>query len=96
MLIELLAMPMLSTTDPISSAGTVSRMASSILPNSTEASSSRVPTGARTCRVIWPESTEGKKLPPRNGASPNETSTAAMKPTTNTRRWLSAMASRLR
>ena len=32
----------------------------------------RVPTGGRTCRVIWPASTDGKKFEPRNGASAND------------------------
>ena len=31
------------------------------------ASSTLVPTGARACIRIWPESTDGKKSRPRNG-----------------------------
>ena len=32
-------------------------------------SSTRVPAGGRACRVIWPESTVGKKSSPRKGTS---------------------------
>ena len=56
----------------------------------------RVPTGARTCSVIWPESTCGKKFSPSSGASRNEASTTAMKPTMMRGRAPSAMASKLR
>ncbi len=96
MLIELLGMPMLSTTEATSSAGTTLRIVVSIRPNSSEASSRRVPTGARTCRVIWPASTDGKKLLPRNGARPNEASTTTMKPMMNTRPDFIASTSRSR
>ncbi len=48
-------------------------------------SSTRVPTGARTCIRIWPESTDGKKLRPRNGARANDATTKTMKPVMNSR-----------
>ena len=38
------------------------------------------PIGARTCKAIWPASTEGKKLAPRNGARPNDSTTKARHP----------------
>ncbi len=87
---------MLSTIEDSSDGGIVSRIFFSTSANIAEAVSMRVPTGGRTCRVICPESTEGKKLEPRNGARPNEATTTTRKPITNRRRCSSAMASRLR
>ena len=46
-------------------------------PNIAAACSMRVPTGGRTCSVIWPASTDGKKFDPRNGTSTNDASTTA-------------------
>ena len=56
----------------------------------------RMPTGPRTCITIWPESTEGKKFEPRNGARPKDSRTAAMMPVTTSLRCAMAMARRLR
>ena len=55
-------------------------MRSSMRWNSAALSSMREPTGARTCSVIWPASTDGKKLRPRNGTSSIDSATQTRKP----------------
>ena len=92
----LTGMPMLSAMVAISFGGMISRIAFWMRANSLAASSTRVPTGARACIRIWPESTAGKKFWPRNGTSENDASTKAMKPTMNGPRWRSAISRRSR
>ncbi len=82
----LIGRPMLSTI-VVDFAGRddAARIAFSISANWFAVSSTRVPTGTRACIRIWPPSTDGKKLRPRNGTSANEATTNARKPVTNTR-----------
>ena len=95
-LMALLGRPILSTMALSSSRGMT--LADLVLDagENLGVSSMRVPIGGRTCRAIWPVSTEGKKFEPRNGASAKDTSTKARKPVTNSRRRTIASASRLR
>src|SRR4029453_18774965 len=53
--------PMLSRIMARSLSGTISRMASSTWPKMRSVCSMRVPAGARTCSLICPASTLGKK-----------------------------------
>ena len=92
----LIGMPILSASVSISPGGMILRIAFWMSANWLAVSSTRVPIGARACIRIWPASTDGKKLRPRNGASRNEASTKAMKPPMKTARCASAIASRSR
>ena len=88
--------PMASTMVLTFCGGITRRTSNSAWATRSDVASTRMPTGPRTCITIWPESTEGKKLDPRNGSRANEASTAAIRPVTNTLRRVIAMASRLR
>ena len=92
----LTGMPTLSAMVAISRGGMIWRIAFWMAAKWLALSSTRVPIGARACIRIWPESTDGKKLRPRKGASRNDASTKAMKPQMNTARCASAIASRSR
>jgi hypothetical protein len=65
--------PMLSTSVAISRRNDL-RIAFSMSAKREALSSTRVPTWARACIRIWPASTDGKKLRPRNGTSRNDAS----------------------
>ena len=88
--------PILSTIADSSSCGMTWRTSRSIWATIWVVSSMRVPGWVRTCKVIWPESTAGKKSSPRNGTSTIDTATAPRNPNTKMRRRVIASAKRLR
>jgi len=77
---------MMSSIVWVSSRGMTFRMESSICANFRSVSSMRVPGTPRTCSLMSPASTVGKKSRPTSGNRASETPTKARKPETTSAR----------